>query len=181
MGIGDLRSWIRDPGSGKNLYRIQGSKKYWIPDSDPNSSWWTGFPHGFTFNNFDVGKDKFTFKEYLALKNYNSRTVSFSQESTNWFTGRNPAAAAAAPMSQRVGGRSYRPCSPLHSTRSSWWDTFNLRESEKCPGQVIVLPVLKASCGVCSHLHPHPYLFRQLRGTYTDIIKERRGLASAPF
>jgi hypothetical protein len=27
--------WIRDPGSEKNLIRIPGSKRYRIPDSDP--------------------------------------------------------------------------------------------------------------------------------------------------
>jgi hypothetical protein len=27
--------WVRDPGSGKNLSRIQGSKRQRIPDPDP--------------------------------------------------------------------------------------------------------------------------------------------------
>jgi hypothetical protein len=32
MGLG---FGIRDPGSGKNLFRIQGSKRHRIPDPDP--------------------------------------------------------------------------------------------------------------------------------------------------
>jgi hypothetical protein len=31
-----LGSGIRDPGSGKKLFRIQGSKRHRIPDADPH-------------------------------------------------------------------------------------------------------------------------------------------------
>ncbi len=62
MGWG---SGIWDPGSGENLSRIQGSKKERIQIR--NSGWLTGFLHGFTENNFKVGKEKFPFKKYSAL------------------------------------------------------------------------------------------------------------------
>jgi hypothetical protein len=33
--VWDPGSEIWDPGSGKNLFRIPGSKRHWIPDPDP--------------------------------------------------------------------------------------------------------------------------------------------------
>jgi hypothetical protein len=42
--------WVWDPGSGKNLFRIQGSKRRWIPDPDPQQC---KILHNFWSNNLE--------------------------------------------------------------------------------------------------------------------------------